>query len=181
MSKMSSKIKWVKCQGFSHIFINCTSKSLVIQEYKYISKEKDYNNQVYKPNLKNFSNLDKEDVQEKRFNTIRSNESKMKVNKEYGVSVLVIEKNLGDPLMKSSEAVIVVLEYFLDIYPSKLPNTLSLMLENHNIIDFKRHVELPNLVPHTRDEKNEYNLKLLGCVQTISTQVLNSVCLISYP
>jgi len=32
-----------------------------------------------------------------------------------------------------------------------------------------------------RDEKDEDNPNLLGCVQTISTQTLNSVCLIPYP
>jgi hypothetical protein len=84
---------------------------------------------VYESNLKDFSDLDEEDVQEKGFNTISSNEFEMEVKKEYGVSVLVVEEVLRDSLVKSSEAISVVLEYFLDICPPELPNTLSPMLE----------------------------------------------------
>jgi hypothetical protein len=53
----------------------------------------------------------------------------MEVKKEHGVSVLVVEEVLRDSLVKSSEVISVVLEYFLDICPPELPNTLSPMLE----------------------------------------------------
>jgi hypothetical protein len=84
---------------------------------------------VYESNLKDFSDLDEEDVREKWFNTISSNEFEMEVKKEHGVSVLVVEEVLRDSLVKSSEVISVVLEYFLDICPPELPNTLSPMLE----------------------------------------------------
>jgi len=38
--KMISKVRCAKCQGFGHSFINCTSKPLVIQEYKDIGEKK---------------------------------------------------------------------------------------------------------------------------------------------
>jgi hypothetical protein len=42
MSRMSSKVQCAKCQGFSHIFVKCTSKPLVIEEHKDISQKEDY-------------------------------------------------------------------------------------------------------------------------------------------
>ena len=188
MSRMSSKIQLVKCQVFNHIFNNYTSKPLVIQEYKDINKEEDYSNQVYEPNLEEFSDLDEEDVQEKWFNTLSPNESEIEVKKEYGVSVLVIEEVLGDFLVKSPEAVNVVLKYFIDICSPELPSTLSPMLENHNVIDFKWHVELLNLLPHTCDEEDKDNPNLLSCskpyllilwIVFISFHILNYIVFIA--
>jgi hypothetical protein len=42
MSSMSSKFQCAKYQGFSHIFVKCTSKPLVIEEQKNISQKEDY-------------------------------------------------------------------------------------------------------------------------------------------
>ena len=40
MCRMNSKDQCAKCKGFSHIFANCSSKPLVIQEHKDIRKKK---------------------------------------------------------------------------------------------------------------------------------------------
>ena len=64
VSKVSSRVKCTNCLGFGHILLDCTSKPLVIQKYKDISKEKYCSVEVYEPNLKNFSDLDNKDVQE---------------------------------------------------------------------------------------------------------------------
>ena len=52
---------------------------------------------MYELNLKDFSDLDKENMweEERRLNMIRPNESEMKVNKEHDESALVVEENLG--------------------------------------------------------------------------------------
>jgi hypothetical protein len=47
--------------------------------------------QVYEPNLKDFSDLDEEDVQEEELNIINTNEYEDEVNKEYSNSILVVE------------------------------------------------------------------------------------------
>jgi hypothetical protein len=47
--------------------------------------------QVYEPNLKDFSDLDEEDVQEEELNIINPNEYEDEVNKEYSNSILVVE------------------------------------------------------------------------------------------
>lgn len=73
--------------------------------------------------------------------------------------------------MKLSEEVNVVLEDILDTYPLELLNTLCPILDNQNVIHFKRHVELSNPLPHTCDEKDEDNSNLLGCIQTIFTRI----------
>ena len=73
----------------------------------------------------------------------------------------------------------VVLKEFLDIFPLKIPNSLSPMLDIQHVIYFERHVELPDSLPSTRDEENEDNLNLRGCVQIISSKAWNSLCSIS--
>lgn len=42
MSRMSSEIQCANYQGFGHIFINCTSKLLVVQKHKDIDEMKNY-------------------------------------------------------------------------------------------------------------------------------------------
>jgi hypothetical protein len=64
-----------------------------------------------------------------------------------------------------------VLKEFLDIFPLKIPNSLSPMLDIQHVIYFERHVELPDSLPSTRDEENEDNLNLRGCVQIISSSL----------
>jgi hypothetical protein len=49
---------------------------------------------VYKPNPKDFSDLDEGDVQEEGLNTISLNESENEVNKEYNKSTLVVEEEV---------------------------------------------------------------------------------------
>ena len=46
---------------------------------------------MYEPNLKDFSDLDEEDVQEEELNIINTNEYEDEVNKEYSNSILVVE------------------------------------------------------------------------------------------
>ena len=72
VSKVSSKVKCINCLGFGHISLDCTSKPLVIQKHKDIGKEEYCNVEVYEPNLKDFSDLDEEDVQEEGPNTSSS-------------------------------------------------------------------------------------------------------------
>lgn len=85
---------------------------------------------MYELNLKDFSDLDKENVQEeeRRLNMIRPNESEMKVNKEHDKSALMVEEILGDSLVKPLKEVSVMLEDFLVICPPELPNTYVLYL-----------------------------------------------------
>ena len=49
---------------------------------------------MYKPNPKDFSDLDEGDVQEEGLNTISLNESENEVNKEYNKSTLVVEEEV---------------------------------------------------------------------------------------
>ena len=56
-----------------------------------IGEKKNYCVQVYEPNLKDFSDLDEEDVQEEELNIINPNEYEDEVNKEYSNSILVVE------------------------------------------------------------------------------------------
>jgi hypothetical protein len=57
MLRLSSRVWCAKCQGFYHIFVNCTSKPLVIQEHKDIDEREDYCIQMYEPNSEDFSDL----------------------------------------------------------------------------------------------------------------------------
>jgi len=52
------------------MFFNCTSKLLVIQEHKKIGNKKNYCVQVYELNPENFSDLDENNMQGERLNTI---------------------------------------------------------------------------------------------------------------
>jgi hypothetical protein len=79
--KTSSKVQCAKCQGFGHSFVNCTSKPLVIQEYKDIGEKKDYYVQLYELNLEDISGLDDEDVQKKGLDTIDQMSLKMRLIK----------------------------------------------------------------------------------------------------
>ena len=49
---------------------------------------------MYKPNPKDFSDLDEENVQEKELNTTSLNESENEVNKKYNKSTLVGEEEV---------------------------------------------------------------------------------------
>ena len=49
---------------------------------------------MYKPNPKDFNDLDEGDVQEEGLNTISLNESENEVNKEYNKSTLVVEEEV---------------------------------------------------------------------------------------
>ena len=49
---------------------------------------------MYKPNPKDFSDLDEGDVQEEGLNTISLNEFENEVNKEYNKSTLVVEEEV---------------------------------------------------------------------------------------
>jgi hypothetical protein len=50
------------------------------------------------------------------------------------------------------------------------------MIDVQHVIGLEQHVELLNLLPLTREEKDEDNLNILGYVQTISTKASNIVC-----
>ena len=201
MFRMSSEVQRVNYQGFGHIFINCTSKILVIQKHKDTDEKKNYCVQVYEINPEeDFSNLDEEDVQDKGINTMSPIESDNEVNKEYNNSVLVVEEEgLENYLVESSKEVNMVLEKSHDISPLKPPNSPltmldvqriksleqhaphSLMLDAQCIIGLEQRVEFSDPLPLTRDKKDEDNHNLLGCVQTISTTTSNSVCSTHHP
>jgi hypothetical protein len=124
MSRMGSEVHCANYQGFGHIFINCTSKLLVIKKHKDIDEKKNYCVQVYEINPKNFSNLDEEDVQDEGINIISTIESDNEVNKEYNNSALVVEEEvLENSLVESLEEVNMVLEESHDISPLKPPNS----------------------------------------------------------
>jgi hypothetical protein len=115
-------------------------------------------------------------------NIISSNDYEKEVNEEYNNSVLVVDEEvLENSLVELLEEVNLVLEESHDISPLKLPNFLPTMLGILHIIGLEQHVELPYPLPLTRDGKDEDNLNLLGCVQTISTKASNSVCSAPYP
>ena len=64
---------------------------------------------MYEPNLKNFNDLYKDDMQEKRLNTINLNKYQNKVKKEPITCILVIDEVLREFLVKLSENVNIVL------------------------------------------------------------------------
>jgi hypothetical protein len=176
VSKMSSMVKCTNCLGFGHISLDCTSKPLVIQKYKDIGKE-----ELYEPNLEDFSDLDDEDVQEEGLNTMSPHELEAEVKKESNMSALMVEEILGNSSVESPIEISMVLEESHDISPPELPDSSSHMLGVQHIISLKQHVELLNPLPHARYEEDEDNPSLIDCVHTISAQVSNNVCLIPHP
>jgi hypothetical protein len=124
VSKVSSKVKCTNCLGFGHISLDCTSKPLVIQKHKDIGKEEYYSVEVYEPNLKDFSDLDDEDVQEEGSNTMSPHELENEVKKESDMSALIVKKVLGNSSVKSPIEISMVLEESHDISPPKLPDSL---------------------------------------------------------
>jgi hypothetical protein len=139
-------------------------------------------------------------VQDEGINTISPIESDNEVNKEYNNSALVVEEEvLENSLMESLEEVNMVLEESHDISPLKPPNSSltmldvqhvksleqhaphPLMLDVQHIIGLEQRVEFPDPLPLTRDEKDEDNHNLLGCVQTILITASNSVCFTPHP
>jgi len=110
VSKVSSKVKCINCLGFGHISLDCTSKPLVIQKHKDIGKEEHCSIEVYEPNLENFSDLDDEDVQEERPNTMSPHDLENEVKKESDMSALMIEKVLGNSSVELPIEISMVLE-----------------------------------------------------------------------
>jgi len=200
MFRKSSKVQYAKYKGFGHIFVNCTSKPLVLQEHKDIDENEDYCVQVYKLNPEDFSNLDEKDVQKEGRNTTTSNEFENEVNKENNNSTLVVDEEvLGNSLEKLLEEVNIIIEGSYDISLLKLPDSPStmhdvqhakglkqhvphpLMLDVQHVISLEQHVELPNPLPLIRDEKDKDNSNLVDYVQTISTKASNSICSTPHP
>ena len=125
---MSSKVKCTNCLGFGHIFLDCTSKPLVIQKYKDIGKEDDCNVEVYEPNLEDFCYLDDEDMQEEGLNTMNPRELENEVKNEYDMSALMAKEVLGNSSMESPKEINMVLEESHDISPRKLSGSSPHML-----------------------------------------------------
>jgi len=94
-------VKCTNCLGFGHIYLDCTSKPLVIQKYKDIGKEEYCSIEVYEPNLEDFSDLDDEDVQEEGLNTMSPRELENDVREESDMSTLMVEEVLGNSSVKS--------------------------------------------------------------------------------
>jgi len=90
----------------------------------------------------------------------------------------MVEKVLGNSSVESPKEISMVLVESSDINPSKLPGFSPHMLGVQHIIGLAQHVELPDPLSHARDEEDEDNPSLLGCVLTISTHVSNNACLI---
>jgi hypothetical protein len=174
-------VKCTNCLGFGHIYLDYTSKPLVIQKYKDIGKEEYCSVEVYEPNLEDFSDLDDEDVPEEGLNTMSPRELETEVKKESDMSALMVEEILGNSSVESPIEISMVLEGSHDISPPKLPDSSSHMLGVQHIISLEQHVEFPDPLPHARDEEDEDNPSLLDCVHTISTQVSNNICLIPHP
>jgi predicted membrane protein len=65
---------------------------------------------VYEPNLENFSDLDDEDVQEERPNTMSPHDLENEVKKESDMSALMIEKVLGNSSVELPIEISMVLE-----------------------------------------------------------------------
>jgi hypothetical protein len=181
VSKVSLKVKCTNCLGFGHISLDCTSKPLVIQKHKDIGKEEYCSVEVYEPNLKDFSDLDDEDVQEEGPNTMSPRELKNEVKKESDMSALIVEEVLGNSSVESPIEISMVLEESHNISPPKLPDSSPHMLGVQHIISLEQHVELLDPLPHAHDKKDGDNPSLLDCAHTISTQVSNNVCLIPHP
>jgi hypothetical protein len=178
---VSSKVKCTNCLGFGHISLDCTSKPLVIQKHKDIGKEEYCSVEVYEPNIKDFSDLDDEDVQEEGPNTMSPHELENEVKKESDMSALIVEEVLRNSLVESPIEISMVLEESHDISPSKLLDSSPHMLGVQYIISLEQHVELIDPLPHARDKEDGDNRSLLDCVHTISTHVSNNVCLIPHP
>jgi hypothetical protein len=169
VSKVSSKDKCSNCLGFGHISLDCTSKPLVIQKHKNINREEYCSVEVYKPNLKEFSDLDDKDVQEEGSNTISPHELENEIKKEFDMSALMVEEVLGNSSVESLIEISMVLEESHDISPPKLPDSSPHRLGVQHIISLEQHVELLDPLPHACDEEDEDNPSLLNCVHTIST------------
>jgi len=75
---------------------------------------------VYEPNLKDFSDLDDEDVQEEGPNTMSPHELENEVKKEFNMSALMVEEILGNSSVESPIEISMVLEESHDISSSKL-------------------------------------------------------------
>jgi predicted membrane protein len=65
---------------------------------------------VYEPNLENFSDLDDEDVQEERPNTMSPHDLENEVKKESDMSALMVEKVLGNSSVELPIEISMVLE-----------------------------------------------------------------------
>jgi hypothetical protein len=174
-------VNCTNCLGFGHIFLDCTSKPLVIQKYKDIGKEEYSIIEVYEPNLEDFSDLNDEDVQEEGLNPMSPRELKNDVREESDMSALMVEEVLGNSSVESPIEISMVLEESHDISLPKLPDSSPHMLGVQHIISLEQHVELSNPIPHACDKEDEDNPSLLDCVHTISTHVSNNVCLIPHP
>jgi hypothetical protein len=98
---MNSMVMCTNCLGFGHISLDCTSKPIVIQKYKDIDKEEYCSVEVYEPNLKDFSDLDDEDVQEEGLNTMSPPELENDVREEPDMSALMVEEVLGNSSVES--------------------------------------------------------------------------------
>ena len=181
MSKVSSIVKCTNCLGFGHISLDCTSKPFVIQKHKDTGKEEYCSVEVYEPNLGDSSDLDDEGVQEEGLNTMSPRELENEVKKESDMSALMVAKVLGNSSVESLVEIRMVLEESHDISLPKLPDSSPHMLGVQHIISLEQHVELPDSLPHARDEEDEDNPSLLDCIHTISTHVSNNVCLIAHP
>jgi len=70
---------------------------------------------VYQINLKNFNDLNENDVWKKKLNIISPNKFENEVKKESNVFVLVVEKVLENSLMKSLKVTNKVIKEFLYI------------------------------------------------------------------
>jgi len=102
-----------------------------------------------------------------------------KVKKEFNICALMVEDVLGNSSMESPIEISMVLEESHDISPPKLLDSPPHILGVQHIISLEQHVELPDPLPHARDEED--NAGLLNYVHIISIQVSNNICLIPHP
>jgi len=116
---------------------------------------------VYEPNLEDFSDLDDEDVQEERLNTMSPHELETEVKKESDMSASMVEEVLGNSSVESPIEIRMVLEESHDISHPKLPDSSSHMLGVQHIISLEQHIELFDPLPHARDEEDEIILVYL--------------------
>ena len=104
---------------------------LVIQEHKEIGDKKNYCVQVYEPNPESFSDLNENNVQGERLNTISPHESENK------------EEILGNSLMELPKDVNMVLKKSHDISPFKLFDSPPTMLDVQYVKYLEQHVHHP--------------------------------------